>query len=171
MGEKQLKLPDEETEMRLYELARDFLEENGYRRYEISNYAKEGRRCRHNLVYWDIGDYVGFGCAAASRIGGRRYMNTSDLNRYIKAPGKERSEDLILTKEEEMSEFIFMGLRKTDGISLKTFYERFNVSVTEVYEKEIGRYLKEGLMLTEGDRLYFSSKGMDISNRILADFI
>ena len=170
-GEEKLNLPSEEDGIAFYEYTEAFLEANGYKRYEISNYAKNGYECRHNLVYWDCGDYLGFGSSAASRIGERRYSNVRDVDEYIKAPVDNREEDLRLTKEELMSEFIFMGLRKTGGINLDDFEERFGISVFEAYEKTLEKHMIRGLILVDGKRLYFSRRGMNVSNMILADFV
>ena len=171
MGEDKLNLPSEEDGIAFYEYTEAFLESKGYKRYEISNYAKNGYECRHNLVYWDCGDYLGFGSSAASRIGERRYSNVRDVDEYIRNPVGNRAEDLRLTKKELMSEVIFMGLRKTDGISIRDFEDRFGVSVFKAYGKELEKYMVPGLILSDGKRLYFSKRGMDVSNMILADFV
>ncbi len=170
-GREGLDLPDEDEEMQMYEFTRDLLRENGYERYEISNYAVSGRECAHNLVYWDCLDYIGFGCSASSRLGSRRFTNIRDIDAYIADPVENRMEDLVLSAAELMSEFVFMGMRKVRGIGIRDFQERFNRNIFGVYGSVLSKYIDQGLIINEGDRLFFSRRGMDVSNMILSDFI
>jgi len=170
-GRDKLDLCDEDTEMEMYEYTVDFLEANGYQRYEISNYSRPGRKCLHNLSYWNCDDYLGFGCAAASRIKNTRFTNIKDIDAYIMSPVKNRSEELTLDDEELMSEFFFMGMRKTEGVSVKTFRERFGRSIFGVYGDRLEKHIRQGLIIKDGDRLRFSRRGLDVSNIILSDFV
>lgn len=168
---KALYLPDEDTEYEIYQMTRQILKENGYERYEISNYAKKGYECVHNLAYWELRDYIGFGAGAASRIGNRRFTNIRDVKRYIGSGTFEPEEDLILDEEGMMSEFMFMGLRKTDGIGIYDFMLRFGKDINDVYGETIKKHEKEGLLLWDDGRLKFSERGMDVSNMVLKDFV
>ena len=110
----------------MYHRTKEILEKYGYSRYEISNYAKDGYECRHNVRYWDCGDYIGFGLGAASLMKGVRYRNTPELPHYIEAYNAARTEVQELTKEEQMEEFMFLGLRMVRGVSGDEFKKRFS---------------------------------------------
>lgn len=170
-----LVLPSEETERKMYEFTGKFLREKGYERYEISNYAKKGRECRHNVGYWERRDYLGFGIGAASLINGCRFSNTSSREKYIENPCKAQEEVQQLTVEEQMEETMFLGLRMTKGVSEKQFEENFGFSLTQVYGKEIQKHLKNGLLQRKQvcGEYYVSltEKGMDVSNYVMADFL
>ncbi|MBR1877312.1 MAG: radical SAM family heme chaperone HemW [Lachnospiraceae bacterium] len=169
-GSKKLHLPDEDLEMEIYEYTREFLSKKGYKRYEISNYALPGRKCLHNIVYWDCGDYLGFGAGAASRLRNRRFSNVRNVKSYINAPVNDLCEDLILSKEDEMTEFMIMGLRKTDGISLEDFFLRFGEDISDVYKETIGKFEKSGLLICKEGRLFLTERGLDVSNTVLSEF-
>lgn len=165
---------DEETDRKMYSLTKKLLARYGYERYEISNYAKKGYSCRHNLKYWSDGDYIGFGIGAGSKIANVRYKNETGINRYIEGirdgTGVAKEEE-ILDREAQMSEFFILGLRKTAGISLKEFAERFLEDADSVYGKQIRKFLHNGLLIQDGGRLYLSDRGLDLSNYVLCEFI
>lgn len=169
-----LALPDEDTDRRFQDLFRERLEGAGYRRYEISNYARDGLVSRHNLNYWNYGEYIGCGVAAAGFQAGMRWTNTVNLPAYIKglAGGEDiRAQVHINSLADSMEEFVFMGLRKTDGISTADFRQRFGRSFEEVYPGICDRFLANGLMERSGDQLLLTSQGLDVANYIMADFI
>ncbi len=170
-GEKELDLPGEDEEAAIYEMTRRILKDKGYERYEISNYAKNGFNCRHNMVYWDCNDYIGLGAAAASRLKNRRFSNVRDVLSYINNPVLNRDEDLVPDEREYMSEFIFMGLRKVEGISLKEFEDRFGRDIRDVYAKVIKEHEKKEMLCLRDGRMFLTERGMDVSNIILADYI
>ena len=125
---RKLDLPDEDTEYRMYEDVAAVLGKYGYYQYEISNYAKKDRNCRHNEGYWQRKDYLGLGLGAASLVGRERFTNTSDMSEYLENSGnleKIRTDRETLTREDEMGEFMFLGLRMTKGVSKKDFQEYF----------------------------------------------
>lgn len=165
---------DEETDRKMYSLTKKLLARYGYERYEISNYAKKGYSCRHNLKYWSDGDYIGFGIGAGSKIANVRYKNETGINRYIEGirdgTGVAKEEE-ILDREAQMSEFFILGLRKTAGISLKEFAERFLEDADSVYGKQMRKFLHNGLLIQDGGRLYLSDRGLDLSNYVLCEFI
>lgn len=181
-GPRSSLLPAEEEDRRMYHKTREILEEYGYCQYEISNYSLPGYVCRHNLCYWETGEYLGFGLGAASYFQGVRRSNLRELSAYIEtcrrmegrkealcnalAVNKER-----LTKAQKMEEFMFLGLRKTDGVSKREFYRRFGCSMDTVYETAIAKHQGEGLLQEAGDMLRLSRKGMDVSNYVMADFL
>lgn len=169
-----LKLPTEEEERKMYHLAKKILEENGFNQYEISNYAKEGKECRHNLAYWNMNNWIGVGSAAASYINGKRIKNISSVEKYInsiKDKGEAVEEIINNSKNDNMEEFMFMGLRKINGIDENEFKNRFSMNINDVYGEILNKYIGEGLLIRESGRIFLSEKGIEISNVIMADFL
>ncbi len=169
-----LNLPDDDLCADMYERSVKVLEEYGFKRYEISNFAKEGRESQHNLKYWRRKDYLGLGLGAYSCIKNKRFSNLNRLDEYIKSVRQtgfavESSEEVLLI--EQMSEFVFLGLRCTNGICLPEFKEQFNCDITDVFGKSIKKYCDWGFMEMKNDRLYFTEKGYFVSNSILSDFV
>ena len=171
---KKLDLPDEDTEYRMYEDVAAVLKEYDYHQYEISNYAKAGCECRHNEGYWQRKDYLGLGLGAASLLGKERFSNTSDMQEYLKnssAPEKIRKNRELLTREDEMAEFMFLGLRMTQGVSKKEFQEYFGTAIENIYGEVLKKYKKQGLLLEESGRIFLSREGVHVSNAVMADFL
>ena len=171
---KKLDLPDEDTEYRMYEDVAVVLKEYGYHQYEISNYAKAGCECRHNEGYWQRKDYLGLGLGAASLLGKERFSNTSDMQEYLKnssAPEKIQKNWELLTREDEMAEFMFLGLRMTQGVSKKEFQEYFGTAIENIYGEVLKKYKKQGLLLEESGRIFLSREGIHVSNAVMADFL
>ena len=169
-----LKLPTEEEERKMYHLAKKILEENGFNQYEISNYAKDGKECRHNLAYWNMDNWIGVGSAAASYINGKRIKNISSVEEYInsiKDKGEAVEEIINNSKNDNMEEFMFMGLRKINGIDENEFKNRFSMNINDVYGEILNKYIGEGLLIRESGRIFLSEKGIEISNVIMADFL
>ncbi|HHL2029889.1 TPA: radical SAM family heme chaperone HemW [Clostridium perfringens] len=169
-----LKLPTEEEERKMYHLAKKILEENGFNQYEISNYAKEGKECRHNLSYWNMDNWIGVGSAAASYINGKRIKNISSVEEYINSineKGEAVEEIINNSKNDNMEEFMFMGLRKINGIDENEFKNRFSMNINDVYGEILNKYIGEGLLIRESGRIFLSEKGIEISNIIMADFL
>ena len=161
-------LPDEDTEREMYYLTKRYLHEHGYERYEISNYSKPGFECRHNLGYWKRVPYYGFGIAAASFYDGKRYQMHRDLKRYI--AGDFGAEIETLSREDEMAEFMFLGLRLTEGVSRREFTETFGTDIDSVYGSELKKLESQGLLCT-GERIYLTDKGMDVANYCMSEFV
>ncbi|MFR8732679.1 MAG: radical SAM family heme chaperone HemW [Clostridium perfringens] len=169
-----LKLPTEEEERKMYHLAKKILEENGFNQYEISNYAKEGKECRHNLAYWNMDNWIGVGSAAASYINGKRIKNISSVEEYINSineKGEAVEEIINNSKNDNMEEFMFMGLRKINGIDENEFKKRFSMNINDVYGEILNKYIDEGLLIRDSGRIFLSEKGIEISNIIMADFL
>lgn len=166
-----LALPDEDSEREMYHLTKRILAERGYERYEVSNYAREGFECRHNLIYWQRKDYLGLGLGAASMVGDRRFSNTSDITRYMHDFSYCQEE--ILDRKAQIEETMFLGLRCTQGVSDRYFKEQFGESMMHIYGDIIRQYISEGFLIynEEKDRLAFTEAGMDVSNWILSDFL
>lgn len=194
-----LDLPDEDDEREMYHLTKTVLAEAGYNRYEISNYAKAGFACRHNARYWLREPYFGFGIGAASMYeiregagsgtpGQYRRTNGRDLGAYLKRygcvrdgiswldPGGHDADGEMclvqkLTRKESMEEFMFLGLRMTDGILIRRFSDEFGVSVEEVYGRVIRELCEKGLLIMRDGRIALTDRGLDVSNMVMAEFL
>lgn len=167
-------LPDEDTEREMYALTGEMFYQAGYHRYEISNYALPGRECRHNICYWERGEYVGFGLGAASLLGNTRFSNERELSRYL---GRvSRGEDVYAQAEPvsvqgQMEEFMFLGLRMMRGVSKKEFLRQFGREMEEVFGNVLKKYLALSLLGEDGDRIFLTGRGIDVSNTIFCDFL
>ena len=155
----------------MYYRMREILEEYGYYRYEVSNYAKPGYECRHNLGYWERKEYAGFGLGAASLVKDRRYNNVSDWNEYIESCGSRKVNEELLEKKDAMAEFMFLGLRKTKGIDKQEFFDMFDVEYDSVYGKVTKRLTAKGFLRVEEQRVMLTDLGIDVSNVVLAEFL
>jgi oxygen-independent coproporphyrinogen-3 oxidase len=170
----ELTLPEEETERGMYYLTVERLEQAGYHRYEISNFSKEGFESRHNNKYWTGDDYLGLGVASSSYLKGCRMKNTENILEYRekiedkKSPIKERQ---TLTRQEKIEEFMFLGLRRSEGISKEKFFEKFEASLSEVYGSVIEKQEKLGLISQDEKRLWLTKRGIDVSNQVMADYL
>ena len=150
-------LPDEETERKMYWRTKEILASYGYERYEISNYAKSGYACRHNLGYWDRTEYLGIGTGAASLIDNSRFD-------YGEEPQK-------LSTSEQMEETMFLGLRKMKGVSKKQFSEIFGRSMESVYGDVLKDMEQKGLLTIEDEFVKLTSRGIDVSNYVMSEFL
>lgn len=167
-----LDLPDEEAERAMYEMTGSILGRAGYKRYEISNYALPGYECRHNKSYWTRENYLGIGLGAASLVDNVRLSNEDDMASYMErvARGKHKKEGVPLTKNEQMEETMFLGLRLMEGVSKKEFETTYGVSMDSVYGDVIALHTGNGL-LEVGERVKLTKKGIDVSNIVMADFL
>lgn len=182
-------LPDEEQERLMYRETEQILAQAGYERYEISNYAKKGYACRHNLVYWQGGDYLGLGLGSSSYMDGVRFHNTTDFNTYVNqgAYVEDREE---LSVQAKMEEFMFLGLRVMAGVSGTEFEKRFGKTMEDVYGDVLRKHEEEGLLQIERkedrkeavaaepakgktniEKVMLTTKGVDVSNYVFADFL
>lgn len=171
-------LPSEDDERLMYEMTGDIFEKNGYNRYEISNYSKAGYECAHNLKYWNRDEYIGFGIGAASLLGDYRFSNIRSLKDYITLLNSKdcelkdiREENAFMTPEDVMEEFMFLGLRKTAGISIKDFKTKCGKDLMEVYGDVVEKNINAGLLIKNGDSIKLTPYGIDISNTVMSDFI
>ena len=178
-------LPDEDTERQMYDTACLRLADNGYHQYEISNFAKEGKACRHNLSYWERKNYLGFGTGAASLLCEQRYTNTDSLALYIdtmaeleekkevisKALAAVRAEQHTLSVPEQMEEMFFLGLRKNSGISEADFLGKFGKTVDDIYAQVLEKNQKFGLLVRENGRIFLTKRGREVSNVVMSEFL
>ena len=154
-------LPSEEEEREMYYETKTFLSSKGYERYEISNYAKPGYECRHNLSYWERTDYLGLGLGAASLLGNVRKSNQSELSEYLN--GNFAGEEEVLDETAAMEEYFFLGLRKMQGVDW-TLYQK-------QYEKTVEKLISEGVLEKNGNYIRLTQLGIDVSNYVLAEFL
>jgi len=166
---------DPDTSADQYELAEDLLAAHGYRHYEISNWAKEGRECRHNTVYWQNLPYLGVGVAAHSCLGGHRLANTRSLDRYMAAfassvlPVVEMDEEI--NPELECAETIILGLRLCPGISLDNIHQRFGIDILEHYRRQVGEMVDYGLLEHADGHIRLTRRGRLLSNEVFWRFL
>lgn len=172
-------LPGEELDRWMYHRTKTFLSGKGYERYEISNYAKPGFECRHNVGYWTGIEYLGFGLGASSYIEGARCSNETDLETYLNIPkdkalwawqSPNRRE---LSVAEKMEEFMFLGLRLMKGVSPVEFFDRFGLYMEVLYQKQIEALISNGLLEYDPGtgRLKLTNYGIDVSNTVLTNFL
>lgn len=164
----QLTLPDEDTDREMYSYTVEFLRRNGFEQYEISNFAKNNKECRHNIKYWTGAEYIGLGAAAHSYIGNTRFYNVSDINEYINGAEKEI---ITLTSKDKISEFIITGLRMNKGISDKKFKKLFKIDIKELFGKELDRFISLELMRYDGEYYSLTPRGINVSNSVLCEFV
>ena len=172
-------LPDEDTEREMYYMTRNCLGEQGYERYEISNYARPGFECRHNVGYWTGTGYLGLGLGASSYLEGCRFHNTSDFQSYVSAHFDDKAEfnqtlrqDFEqLSVKSKMEEFMFLGLRLTRGVSAEGFITRFGQSIRNVYGGVIDKLEREGLLEHKNGYYRLMERGLDLSNYAMSLFL
>ena len=172
--EEKINLPSEDEEREMYDLALELLNKSEYEQYEISNFSKANRQCKHNLVYWSMDEYIGCGAGAHSYIDGKRYSNELKIPKYITSineSGSAVTEAYINTEKDDMEEFVFMGLRKTEGISIVEFNNKFKRDINLIYGKIISKYEEKGLIEVNNNRMYLTSKGMPLANIVMSEFI
>lgn len=150
-------LPDENSERQMYYDTKRILEGYGYHRYEISNYAKEGYECLHNLGYWNRTEYLGFGYGAASLLDHKRWVS-----------GEEPEE---LSRDDEMEEYMFLGLRKAEGVSKIRFKQEFGSEIEHIYKKVLADMESKQLLEQEGDFIRLTERGIDVSNYVMSEFL
>lgn len=169
-----LNLPDEELERTMYAETIGYLEKKEYIQYEISNFTKNHKPCRHNLVYWEMEEYIGCGAASHSYSDGFRYRNEENVEKYIEKINTQGSAIVEKTKnsyKDDMEEFMFMGLRKKAGISKGEFLQRFNKDIHSVYAQVINKYISTGFMKEDENNIFLTYEGIELSNVIMAEFL
>jgi oxygen-independent coproporphyrinogen-3 oxidase len=165
---------DDSLDREMYHYAIDAFDNAGLKQYEISNFAKPRRQCRHNMNYWLRGEYLGFGSAAHSFIAGQRYANTPDVRRYmegISAGIPELSERYAVSGEEALSESIILGLRLTEGIDIGYLSAKHGVDVESRYGDKIKLLLDRNLVESDGAMVRLTKKGLDYANQAFVEFI
>lgn len=173
----ELKLPDEDLERKMYWQVKRFLENRGYIHYEISNFAKDNYESKHNLDCWSQKEYKAFGVSAHSYIDGVRFSNICEIDKYIENIEKGNLEKNIIIEEEKQTnkdkqkEYMLLGLRKIEGVSLKDFKNKFGDSIMDVFGKEINKLLINELILKDEYKIKLSNKGLDMANIVWEEFV
>lgn len=176
VNQGKLKLPSEEEERNLYWYVKNFLEISGYNHYEISNFAKKGQESKHNLNCWNQEEYIGFGLASHSYINKTRFCNISNLEKYIgNIKNNDFDKNRIIeekqTKEDEEKEYMMLGFRKIEGVSISRFKEKFLENPLFLYRKELDKLVNEGLIVVDLDNIKLTSKGLDLANIVFEEFV
>ena len=167
-----LKLPNEEEERLMVHSIPEILGSE-YHQYEISNYSKKGFECKHNIKYWKRDEYLGFGLSAASFMSETRFKNTDDIKVYLDNSDNKNvyTEFDVLNKDEQMSEYMILGLRMNEGVNLSDFEKTFGKSVFDVYGDKITLHIKEELLEKKDNHLFLTEKGRDLANYVWSDFL
>ncbi len=176
VDKKEVELPDEEMERYMYWYAKRKLEENGYLHYEISNFAKVDRRCKHNIDCWNQNEYLGFGVDSASYENKVRYVNTSSIEDYINNIKNKQSFKNVRIEEKQtkkmmMNEYMMLGLRKINGVNLNAFQIKFGENALKVFNKKITKLLEENLVQVNSDNIRLTNKGLDLANIVWEEFV
>ena len=201
IGSGELSLPDDEEERRQYHYMKNFLELNGYKHYEISNFAKPGFESKHNMNCWEQKQYVGFGVAAHSYVNGVRYANASNLKEYLNVDKSKKNRNIesmenkiknenkigkenekvgfknvriieeIQNKLDMEKEFMMLGLRKLDGISISKFEQKFGENPIYLFRNELQKLVEEDLLEVDLDDIKLTSKGLDLANLVWEEFV
>ena len=181
INNKELQLPDEELERQMYWYVKNTLELNGYNHYEISNFAKKGKESKHNLNCWEQKEYIGFGIAAYSYLNSVRYGNTSDIEKYINVEEFLNSSELeesgirivdeVQSLDDKRKEYMLLGLRKIEGVSIQEFKEKFVENPIFLFRKEFEDLVNEKLVAIDGDYIRLTNKGLDLANIVWEKFV
>lgn len=172
-----LELPDEENERNMYWYVKNFLELNGYNHYEISNFAKDGYESIHNSDCWKQKEYIGFGVAAHSFINDVRFGNTSNLDEYLRNCENKDFEDNRIIDEVEKDlfsneqEFMLVGLRMIDGVSIQEFKNKFGENPIFVFKSELSKLVEDGLLMVDFDKIKLTNRGLDLANLVWEEFV
>ena len=162
-------VPEDDAVNAMQRAAIDRLSAAGYRRYEISNYARPGFECRHNLVYWNRGDYLGLGCAAHSLMGGRRFHNPDSLDEYLS--GGRRLDEVVLTPQDEMEETLMLSTRTVRGLDLTAWARAFGTPFARGRERALDRLENGGLIETGDGFLRLTMRGMEVQDAVVLELM
>lgn len=174
--EEGLELPNEDLERKMYWAVKQTLEQNNYIHYEISNFAKKGYESKHNLDCWNQKEYIGFGVAAHSYTNGIRYSNIENLEQYIKNYEEDKTEEnLVFHEKQDMEtmqkEYMLLGLRKIDGVSIQEFKIKFVANPVFLYHDKLEKLVNEELVEIDGDQIKLTNKGLDLANIVWEEFV
>lgn len=168
---KELYLPAEELERKMYWEVKKKLEEVGYVHYEISNFAKQGYESKHNISCWNQEEYLGFGLAAHSYIDNIRYSNTIDFEEYFDSPENSKIIHEKQTKEDKQKEFMLLGLRKIEGVRISDFKNKFIENPIYLYRESLNKLATQGLIEIDIDNIKLTNRGIDLANLVWEEFV
>ena len=169
-------LPSEDESEMMYDYLTEQLPKYNYNRYEISNFAKEGYNSKHNIDCWNQKEYIGFGAGASSYENNVRYSNTDCIEEYIKnIENNEETKNVIVEEKQDenskMSEYMILGIRKIEGVNIKEFTQTFGKSPIHIFNKELKKLVKEGLISVSLNNIKLTKKGLDLANIVWEEFI
>ncbi len=170
----EIEMPDEDLDREMYELCEKFLGDKGYGKYEISNYSKDGKECKHNIKYWTRENYIGFGLNSHSMINNTRFCNSSKLDDYLKEDFYTtccNQDKVEVTKKEKIEETLFLGLRLTSGVDIKKMENDFDINFFELYGDVIKKFEKEELLYIEDNVLKLTKNGVSLSIYVMSEFL
>ncbi len=179
----EIELPDEQLERNMYWYVKNILENNEYIHYEISNFARKGYESKHNLNCWEQKEYIGVGIAAHSYLNGFRYSNIINIEEYINYIENDKTnlKKFIIkpyqiihekqTNEEMKNEYMLLGLRKIDGVSIKKFKNKFLENPIFLFQNKLSKLVEKKLLQIDGDRIKLTNKGLDLANIVWEEFI
>lgn len=168
---------DEDEYVQMYRYTIDYLADKGYGQYEISNFAKQDKECRHNLIYWDDREYYGLGLGSSGYLGGKRYTNYKNMFNYYKkldAGEKPIAFEETISNREKLNEYLILGLRKIEGISRTKYLDRLKKIDEDKYKENIeiiNSYIESGHIIQEGDHIRLGQTGLEISDTISLDLL
>ena len=181
LNSNKLKLPDEELERQMYWYVKNTLELNGYNHYEISNFSKQEKKSKHNMNCWEQKEYIGLGCAAYSYLNDIRYGNTNNIEKYLDVQDFKNKEELEKNKiriidevqslEDKEKEYMLLGLRKIEGISIQRFKEKYVQNPIFLFKEELEKLVNEELLVIDGDYIRLTNKGLDLANIVWEEFV
>lgn len=170
IDEEKIELPSEETEREMYWYVKNTLELNGYKHYEISNFAKENKQSKHNMNCWNQEEYIGLGVAAHSYLNDTRFSNSNNIEDYINnAENKEIEE--VQTLEDKQNEFMLLGFRKIDGVDIASFKQKFGQNPIYLYKDKLNELVEEGLVVVDLNHIRLTNKGLDLANLVFEEFV
>lgn len=176
LEKKQIILPNEETERNMYWYVKNYLELNGFKHYEISNFSKQGFESKHNLDCWNQKEYIGFGLAAHSYMDGVRFSNITKLEEYINNCNLgDFKKNLIIQEKQNLfdmkKEYMLLGLRKIDGVNILSFKNKFAENPIFLFRKELNKLVKDNLITIDGDIIKLTNRGIDLANLVWEEFV
>ncbi|WP_171334830.1 radical SAM family heme chaperone HemW [Anoxybacillus sp. EFIL] len=174
MKRQTLPLPSQEEEAYMYEMIMEQMEQHGYKQYELSNYAQKGFDSRHNMTYWNNDDYYGFGAGAHSYMNGIRHVNAGPIKKYIQLieHGQLPHVDThVVSKEEQMEEHMFLGLRKIEGVNKNEFFMRYGKTVHDVFGEAIALQKQNGLLEETEEAIFLTHRGKLLGNEVFQSFL
>ena len=171
-----LNLPEEDLERKMYYKVKELLEEIGYNHYEISNFAKKGFESKHNMNCWNQEEYLGFGLASHSYFENKRFSNIENLDEYIKNIEENNFDKNIIVheiqnEEAKKKEYMLLGLRKIEGVSISKFEQKFRIHPLFYFRFEISKLEEEGLIEVDLDNIKLTQKGLDFANLVWEEFV
>lgn len=170
LDEEKIQLPSEETEREMYWYVKNTLELNGYKHYEISNFAKENKYSKHNVNCWKQEEYIGLGVAAHSYLNDTRFSNENNIENYINNVDNKEVEE-VQTMEDKQNEFMLLGLRMLNGVDIAMFKQKFGQNPIYLYRDSLSELVEEGLVVVDLNHIRLTNKGLDLANLVFEEFV